>query len=176
MQRVRWIGILMLGLALGTCEFAPALAEDTDSVLTFGGASVGYTVRGPDSHEMFTTYWAGARIKKIDADNMVFAAYQHGKIEDAEAGDGGKVLFATQCKNLSGFWFVGGLGFLTNIAEEGDNSHTTGITVDGGFSVDFSDYANLTLLGTAVDRGPRFSWMLNGGFTIWNPEKLLPFF
>jgi len=164
---------LLTLLILFTLLASPALAEDTSRVLTVGGATVGYAMDGPDDGRTFASYFAGVRVKGSGPLN-VFTVLQQINIEGGPTGTGGKLIAQNEWRGAKGLSTLLDVGFATNMAVKSDGSKTTGITFGGGLAFEAGDVLGFLLYGTAVDRGPDFSWAINVGIFAIDPLSLIP--
>ncbi len=141
---------------------------------TVAGAGVGYGVSGPDTRELFTVQYVGAKLMSLDK-AAIYGCYQHGVVEGTRiGGDGARLILASQWNDVPQFTWLAGIGFLSRVQELADSTLDFGLTFDGGLSYTANDYLEVTIYTFACDRGRQFGWSVMAGLTLKDWQKLVP--
>jgi len=132
-----------------------------------GGTAVGFNIHGPDGNDSgsaWTLAFAGARADFVqralgitDSTIAVYMVMQYGNLdsENEVGGIGGKLLLVQQTF-IDKVWFLYGIGWMQDIAENADGTTSAGMTFDAGISISVTKHFNFITYGVAMDRGEDF--------------------
>lgn len=163
---------ILIALAVVLLAASPALAWGPTFI---GGAGVGIAVTGPDDGRTFVTQYAGAKVGDFNT-AALYACYQHASIDGVAdvGGDGARLIFAASLKKATCLSTLFGIGFLDDLQPDGTGGYKTGLTADGGLSYDASEWMEVSVYGSAWDRGDATSWSVMLGLTLKDPQRIIP--